>query len=134
MLVVDTVGFIQKLPHQVVAAFRATLEEVTEADLLVHVMDASAEDLGERAAAVESVLVEIGAGERPRVLVLNKADLLTAERRLALKGAHAGAVMLSARSHDGLAELREALAARLDLTPRAVRLRFRKGDARAIAS
>jgi GTP-binding protein HflX len=134
VLVVDTVGFIQKLPHQLVAAFRATLEEVTEADLLVHVMDASAEDLEERAAAVEAVLHEIGAGDEPRVLVLNKADLVTPERRRALEGAHAGAVLLSARTHEGLAELKAALAARLDLTPRAVRLRFRQGDARGIAS
>jgi GTP-binding protein HflX len=134
VLVVDTVGFIQKLPHQLVAAFRATLEEVTEADLLLHVMDASAEDLEERAAAVEAVLAEIGAGERPRGLVLNKADLLTPARRSALKSAHAGAVMLSARTHEGLTDLRAVLAARLNLTPRSVRLRFRAGDARAIAS
>ena len=61
VLLVDTVGFIQKLPHQLVAAFRATLEEVTEADLLLHVMDASADDLDEREAAVNDVLQEIGA-------------------------------------------------------------------------
>ena len=66
VLVVDTVGFIQKLPHALVAAFRATLEEVVEADLLLHVMDASAEDVEEREDAVNAVLKEIGAGERPQ--------------------------------------------------------------------
>ena len=76
VLLVDTVGFIQKLPHQLVAAFRATLEEVTEADLLLHVMDASADDMDEREAAVNDVLKEIGADERPRIDVLNKIDQL----------------------------------------------------------
>ena len=84
ILVVDTVGFIQKLPHALVAAFRATLEEVVEADLLLHVVDSTAGDLEERESAVEVVLREIGASERPRILVLNKVDRLPGARAAAL--------------------------------------------------
>ena len=82
-LLTDTVGFIRKLPHQLVEAFGATLEEALEADLLLHVADASApeEELDEMLAAVDDVLAEIGAAERPRLLALNKVDLLTPERR-----------------------------------------------------
>ena len=87
VLLVDTVGFIQKLPHALVAAFRATLEEVVEADLLLHVMDASAEDFDEREAAVDAVLREIGAADRPRIAVLNKADKVAAMRLVALQSA-----------------------------------------------
>src|SRR5918992_1128442 len=82
-LLTDTVGFIRKLPHQLVDAFSATLEEAMSADLLVHVADASAseDELREMIAAVEEVLVEVGAGDRPRLLALNKVDLLDADRR-----------------------------------------------------
>ncbi|HVR69251.1 MAG TPA: GTPase HflX [Vicinamibacteria bacterium] len=133
VLVVDTVGFIQKLPHGLVDAFRATLEEVGQADLLVHVMDASAEDLAEREAAVETVLVEIGAADGPRLSVLNKADKLTAARAAALQAARPGSVVVSARTGAGLDGLRSALARRLALSPRSVRLRFAARDARGIA-
>ena len=79
-LLTDTVGFIRKLPHQLVEAFGATLEEALEADLLLHVADASApeHELHEMLAAVDDVLAEIGAAERPRLLALNKVDLLDA--------------------------------------------------------
>jgi GTP-binding protein HflX len=133
VLVVDTVGFIQKLPHGLVDAFRATLEEVREADLLVHVIDASADDLEQREAAVEAVLREIGAGDAPRITVLNKADKVAAERTAALQEARPGSVVVSARTGQGIDELKAALAARLQLAPRSVRLRFAARDARAIA-
>ena len=82
-LLTDTVGFIRKLPHQLVEAFSATLEEALGADLIVHVADASVpeDELHEMLAAVDDVLDEIGAGERPRLLALNKVDLLDEERR-----------------------------------------------------
>ena len=102
MLLVDTVGFIQKLPHSLVAAFRATLEEVNEADLLLHVVDASAEDLEERESAVEAVLSEIGASAQPRIVVLNKADRTPPERLQALAAGRPGAVVVSAVAGDGL--------------------------------
>jgi GTP-binding protein HflX len=133
VLLTDTVGFIQKLPHPLVAAFRATLEELAEADLLVHVQDASEEGLERRQAAVEAVLVEIGAAERPRLLVLNKIDRVGEERLAALREAQPGSVAVSATTGRGLDELRSALAQRLDLQPRVVRLRFGSAEARHIA-
>ena len=134
ILLVDTVGFIQKLPHALVAAFRATLEEVKEADLLLHVVDAQSPGVEEREAAVESVLREIGAGERPRVLVLNKADRAAAERLGALAEARAGCVVVSALSGEGLDRLLATVASRLDLEPRRVRLRFAAADRRGVAA
>jgi len=131
IMVVDTVGFIQKLPHALVAAFRATLEEVVEADLLLHVIDASTADLGEREAAVDAVLGEIGAGDRPRILVLNKSDQAPAVRTSALAP---GSVLVSARTGDGIDELLASVASRLELEPRRVRLRFRTADKGAISA
>jgi GTPase len=133
VLLVDTVGFIQKLPHSLVAAFRATMEEITSADLLLHVIDASAEDLEEREAAVESVLQEIGAQDQPRIVVLNKSDRTAAARAASLQEAREGSVLVSARGGQGLAALKSAIASRLGLRPRNVRLRFAAHDARAIA-
>jgi GTPase len=132
VLLADTVGFIQKLPHSLVAAFRATLEEVTQAELLLHVMDASAEDLEQREAAVEAVLKEIGAADRPRVPVLNKSDRLGAGQAARLRETRPGAVLVSALQGD-TAELREELVRRLALAPRSVRLRFAASDRRGIA-
>jgi GTP-binding protein HflX len=133
VLLVDTVGFIQKLPHALVAAFRATLEEVVEADLLLHVMDASADDVEQREEAVEAVLKEIGAAERPRIAVLNKADRIASSRARALQEARPESVVVSAQTGAGLDGLRTAVADRLDLQPRSVRLRFKAGDRRGIA-
>jgi GTP-binding protein HflX len=108
-LFTDTVGFIEKLPHQLVEAFKATLEETVLADLILQVVDAAAPE--ERRAAdleaVDAVLEEIGAGGRPRRLVLNKADLLDdGERREALLR-HPEAVLVSALDGEGMGELRE---------------------------
>jgi GTP-binding protein HflX len=110
-LLTDTVGFIRKLPHQLVDAFAATLEETRLADLSVHVLDASApeEELVAMAAAVEDVLVEIGADEAPRVLVLNKADLIDAQRRAELTRRHPDAVPVSAVTGEGLEALTERI-------------------------
>jgi GTP-binding protein HflX len=113
-LLTDTVGFIRKLPHQLVDAFSATLEEAMGADLVLHVADASAPegDLHEMLAAVDDVLGEIGAAERPRLLALNKIDLLDAERRRALSFRFPQAAQVSAATGEGLADLREAIEAR----------------------
>jgi GTP-binding protein HflX len=133
VLIVDTVGFIQKLPHSLVAAFRATLEEVKEADLLLHVVDASSPGVEEREAAVESVLREIGASDRPRLLVLNKADRTPPERLHALAAGRAGCAVVSATTGEGLDGLLATAASRLDLEPRRVRLRFAAGDRRGVS-
>ncbi|HUG53149.1 MAG TPA: GTPase HflX [Vicinamibacteria bacterium] len=133
VLLVDTVGFIQKLPHSLVAAFRATLEEVAQADLLLHVMDASADDVDGRETAVDAVLAEIGAAERPLMAVLNKADRVDPARLRSLQAARPGSVVVSALTGQGLDELGLAVAQRLELVPRPVKLRFRTADARGIA-
>jgi GTP-binding protein HflX len=107
-LMTDTVGFIEKLPHQLVEAFKATLEETVLADLILHVVDASAPE--ERRLidmrAVDEVLEEIGAGEKPRLLVLNKADLLDEDARREVTIAHRDAVLISAVDGEGLDDLR----------------------------
>jgi GTPase len=113
-LVTDTVGFIRKLPHQLVDAFAATLEEALEADLIVHVADASAPEgeLGEMLEAVEETLADIGAAERPRLLALNKVDLLGEERRRELSFRFPRAIQVSAETGEGLERLRERIEGR----------------------
>jgi len=134
ILVVDTVGFIQKLPHGLVDAFRATLEEVVEADLLLHVADGSAEDVEEREQAVEAVLREIGAGDKARLLVFNKCDRTPSARVVSLEASRPGSLFVSARTGQGLDGLRSELLSRLELVPRTVALRFHAADTRTIAS
>ncbi len=113
LLLTDTVGFIQKLPTDLVAAFRATLEEVTEADLIIHVLDASSPAVAEHAKTVESELADLGAADKPRVVVLNKADLLgpAARRRLlaSLAERYPGVVAVSATMGSGFDELLRAI-------------------------
>jgi GTPase len=110
-LVTDTVGFIRKLPHQLVEAFKATLEETRLADLLLHVVDGSEpeESRRESIAAVDSVLEEIGAGEQPRLLVFNKLDLLDAEQRRELLVGEREAIGVSAATGEGIDELRQRI-------------------------
>jgi GTPase len=111
-LLTDTVGFIRKLPHQLVEAFGTTLQETLRADLILHVVDASVPEteLLEMTAAVEEVLHEIGAVQAPRVLVLAKADKIETERRQELANRHPDAVLVSALSGEGV----EALGARIE--------------------
>jgi GTP-binding protein HflX len=107
ILLTDTVGFIQRLPTTLVAAFRATLEEVAEADLLVHVVDASSPSMQHQIKAVEQVLEEIGAGGCPTVLALNKIDLLPSDVALHLEGTAATLPLtrVSALQGDGIDDL-----------------------------
>jgi GTP-binding protein HflX len=123
-LLTDTVGFIRKLPHALVDAFSATLEEAMGADLIVHVADASVpeDDLPEMLAAVDEVLGEIGSGERPRLLALNKVDLVDDERRRELSFRFPQAAQVSAATGAGLDELREAIEARFLATLRPMEL------------
>ncbi|MBA3876628.1 MAG: GTPase HflX [Anaerolinea sp.] len=114
-IVTDTVGFIHKLPHQLVDAFRATLEEVNRADVLLEVVDASDAHFTEHRATVQTVLDELGAGSKPRLVVFNKADLLDPAARDGRAPAPviAGAVFVSALTGYGLDTLRAELAALL---------------------
>ena len=109
----DTVGFVRHLPHDLVEAFRSTLEESTEADLLVHVVDASDPDPVGQINAVRTVLNEIGAGSLPELIVFNKTDLVDDAALLPLRTLAPDALFASARSGEGLAELRAAVEARL---------------------
>lgn len=109
----DTVGFVRHLPHDLVEAFRSTLEESTTADLLLHVVDASDPDPEGQIVAVRQVLAEIGASDVPELLVCNKADRADATTLLALRAGHPGCVVVSARTGHGLEELADAVEARL---------------------
>jgi GTP-binding protein HflX len=113
LLLTDTVGFIQKLPTDLVAAFRATLEEVTEADVILQVLDLSSHAVEEQAVTVDRVLGELGAAEKPRVVALNKVDLLgPASRRRAVSSMtsrYPGAVAISATQQLGLDALMAAM-------------------------
>jgi len=129
VLVSDTVGFVRKLPHQLVEAFRSTLEVVREADLLVHVVDASAPEPEAQIDAVRTVLAEIDADAVPELLVANKADRApVAAARLA--GAHDGAVVVSALTGEGIDDLLRAVGDRLRGADRVVELvvPFDRGD------
>jgi len=113
-LLSDTVGFIRNLPHSLVASFKATLEEASQADLLLHVADASSPEVESQIKAVKDVLAELGLEEHPTILVLNKVDRLPDRSHLdALMAQHPGAIAISATKDDGLERLeiavREAL-------------------------
>ncbi|GIV84338.1 MAG: GTPase HflX [Candidatus Roseilinea sp.] len=134
-LFTDTVGFIQKLPTQLVAAFRATLEEVTEADALLHVVDITHPSAFEQAQTVIDTLRELGAGAKPVVTVLNKAEQLTPEQRRRLAtGALGAGIFISALRREGLdtllAEVEAVLFERL--VPIRVRLPYKAGDLMAL--
>ena len=134
LLVSDTVGFIDRLPHALVAAFRATLEEVAEADLILHVIDAAAPDRDRRMSAVHAVLEEVHAAGVQLIEVYNKCDLLTADERRRLQQSSPDALLISATSgrqggsDDGIAELVATIASRLALDVRRVTLTIPAGD------
>ena len=109
----DTVGFVRHLPHDLVEAFRSTLEESAEADLLVHVVDASDPDPAGQITAVRTVLNEIGAGSIPELIVFNKIDLADESALLPLRTLAPEAVFVSARTGEGVAELRARVEGRL---------------------
>ncbi|HSZ13911.1 MAG TPA: GTPase HflX [Solirubrobacteraceae bacterium] len=141
-LLTDTVGFISKLPHQLVDAFGATLEETVRAELLAHVLDASAPEAQQEIMqrSVEATLEEIGAGERPRLLVLNKIDLLDDDAREELRYRHPEAVLVSGGAPhpkgvvgEGLEELRERLEQELAHTLRPLDLLVPYADGGSLA-
>jgi GTP-binding protein HflX len=136
VLLTDTVGFVRKLPHQVVEAFRSTLEVVCDSDLIVHVVDGSAPDFEGQVDAVRTVLAEIGADRLSELLVVNKADALheqgveAKEEASQLLAAHPGSVMVSARTGEGIDELLSAMGDRLRIGDRVVELEipWSRGD------
>ncbi|HUR18051.1 MAG TPA: GTPase HflX [Acidimicrobiales bacterium] len=128
VLLSDTVGFVRKLPHQLVEAFRSTLEVVSESDLLVHVVDSAAPNVEEQVDAVRGVLDDIGAGGVPELLAFNKSDLTDEAKRLS--GDHPGSVALSATTGAGVDQLLVAIGDRLRAASKVVELvvPFARGD------
>jgi len=131
-ILTDTVGFIRKLPHELVAAFRATLEELKDADVLVHVVDASHPALEEHTEAVERILGELGVAHRPTVLALNKIDRTDGGRPLDALIARRDGVGISAATGEGLPELLKTIDAALPASG-TVTLRIPHGDGAALA-
>jgi GTP-binding protein HflX len=131
-ILTDTVGFIRKLPHELVAAFRATLEELQDADVLVHVVDASHPALEEHADAVERILDELAVSDRPTVLALNKVDRMDGGRGLDALVVRRQGVAISAATGSGLPDLLKAIDAALPVGG-AVTLRIPHGDGAALA-
>ena len=107
---VDTVGFVRNLPHQLVEAFRSTLEEVADSDVILHVVDASHPDPGSQLATVRDVIGELGARHIAELVVFNKADLADDTQRLLLRSLAPHAIFVSARTGEGIDELRAAIA------------------------
>jgi len=129
LLVSDTVGFIDRLPHALVAAFRATLEETADADLVLHVIDAAAPDRDRRIAAVRKVLEEIHAADVPLVEIYNKSDALTPDERRRLTDLDPSALCISALTGEGIDELIETITSRVALDIRRVTMTFDPDDA-----
>jgi GTP-binding protein HflX len=134
-LLTDTVGFIRKLPHQVVDAFAATLHETREADLILHVVDASAPegDMAEMLRAVDEVLEAVGAGDRPRLLVLNKSDALDDDRRTELAFTHPDGMIISAATGEGIEALGDRIEEEFRRTLRSVDLLLPYSDGARLA-
>jgi GTP-binding protein HflX len=134
VLLTDTVGFIRRLPHHLVAAFRGTLEEVVSADLLLHVIDASQKDWEAQAAVVNEVLKDLGAENKPRIDVFNKIDKLGPSSRRRLGLAHPETVQISALTAEGLDHLLPVLKARLaaDWKKITFRLPYDRADLRTV--
>ena len=134
VLITDTVGFISKLPHELVKAFQSTLDSVRYADLLVHVVDGSSEQAEEQIEAVREVLTQIGAAEVPELLVFNKADIDPSwTRELVMR--HEGSLAISALTGEGVEELVATIGDRLRSGDRIVALKFpaARGDLIAAA-
>jgi GTP-binding protein HflX len=126
----DTVGFVRHLPHDLIEAFASTLEESAESDLLLHVVDASDADPSGQIRAVRTVLAEIGASDRPELLVLNKADAATPEQLAVLRTTYPNAAVVSARTGAGMVNLRSKIEAALPRPPVEVRalVPYARGD------
>jgi GTPase len=126
----DTVGFVRNLPHQLVEAFRSTLEEIADSDLIVHVVDASHPDPAGQIATVRDVIGEVGARGIPELIVFNKIDLADETQRMALRGMEPASIGVSARTGEGIEELMQVIA---DLLPEpnveiAVLIPYNRGD------
>jgi GTPase len=127
LLVSDTVGFIDRLPHALVAAFRATLEEVAEADLALHVIDAANLERDRQVTAVRRVLADVGATDVPTIDVYNKIDAITADEQRRLRDADPACGLISSTTGAGVEELLQMVASRLALDTRRITITFDSG-------
>lgn len=118
----DTVGFVRNLPHQLVEAFRSTLEEVADADVIVHVVDAAHPDPASQLATVRDVIGDVGARDIREIVVFNKADLVDDDQRMLLRGLEPGALFVSSRTGEGMPELLVAIERALPLPAIEVRV------------
>jgi GTP-binding protein HflX len=135
VLLSDTVGFIRNLPHALVTSFRATLEEVERAELLLHVRDAASPTLDEQRAQVEAVLTELGVMDKPTLQVLNKIDLLPAGSGLRPGAQGKGTIAVSALTGDGLDDLLHAIDAAMTADPlESVEFRIPQAEGRILAA
>ena len=128
ILVTDTVGFLHRLPHHLIEAFQATLQEVSEAQLLLHVMDGSSPLLDEKESAVHEVLGELKADSRPILKIFNKTDLLEFPEKEALRRRFPEDIFLSAKTGEGLGHLKDRLLAHLGETQREVFIKIPRGE------
>jgi GTPase len=134
VLLTDTVGFIRKLPHGLVEAFKATLEEVVRADLLLHVVDISHAQAEQQIAAVNAVLGEIGAGDKPAIMVFNKIDSAQGEGLInRLKEKHPHAIEISAKTGEGISHLLAEVGTQLRPTREFLELKIPHERAEVIA-
>jgi GTP-binding protein HflX len=126
----DTVGFVRNLPHQLVEAFRSTLEEVADADVIVHVVDANHPDPAGQLATVREVMADVGARSIREIVAFNKADLVDEDTRLVLRGLEPDALFVSSRTGEGIAELRAVVEDALPLPEREVHalIPYERGD------
>jgi GTP-binding protein HflX len=130
IVVADTVGFVRRLPHDLVEAFQSTLAEVNQSDLLVHLVDGTDEDPAGQIEAVEEVLEEIGAARIPQLLVINKVDAVDPHGLDRLRNLWPEAVLISAQTGEGLAELQHAIAEALsrDMVTLSLSIPYGRGD------
>lgn len=128
ILLTDTVGFLHRLPHHLIEAFRATLQEAAEASLLLHVMDASSPLLEEKESAVHEVLLELGADSRPMLRILNKTDRLQSGEKERLRRAYPEGILLSGRTGEGLPHLKDRLFSYLGKMQREGLVRIPRGE------
>ena len=134
VLISDTVGFIQKLPHHLVSSFKATLEEARHADLLLHVVDVSSPVTHKQIAAVESVLKELGCDNKPTIIVFNKIDVLKDVSVIPLlQSNYKDSVMISAKTHQGITELRRRILETIERNFMYVDLSCSAGNGKLIA-
>lgn len=122
MTITDTVGFIQKLPHTLIESFKSTLDEVREADLILHVVDAAAEQREAHIQAVQEVLEEVGAHKVSQLLILNKSDLLSEQQGAVLRKRHPHAILFSAHKKTGIPELFAAITRFADASSKRVQV------------